>query len=391
MLVLALALVLVQAFVADVYWVESGSMEPTLHGPASGAARGEAVVVLYGDDEPLERFDLVVLESADGSGQLVKRVGALPGETVQVVDGDLWIDGASLPPDAPRPAPIPVFDQRLHDVAESFYLARAPDGPWTPSDGAWVLDARAVAPRSDAGMMLLHKGLRDGWIAPDGERVPGAREVNDGIVELEVRVDELADGEARVRASLVEQGDTFEATLVPLEGGRARVEVTRWNHETLTRAPGPTRDVLGTAEVPFELDRWTRLRFANVDDHVTLDVDGERVVAASYGGNVKRASATGGGGLHAGVRVSLGGERLLARFRSIRILRDLDYVAFGRFAVHQPFEVGPGKIFVLGDRSSDSTDSRTLGPFPLTRLLGRPVAVVWPLGRVRRLEPTVTE
>ncbi|MCZ6598096.1 MAG: signal peptidase I, partial [Planctomycetota bacterium] len=166
-----LVVLLVKSFFADVYRVDSGSMRPTIFGgrdPRGGDPLDEHVVVRYGGAEDPERFDLVVIARPGSDAPMVKRVAGVPGERVQITDGDLMIDGARLPPEALRPAPIAVFDDRWLDVADYFFFASGPDGPWKREEDSetaeteWLLDATGIAPMKDAGLMLFHKDLRDG-------------------------------------------------------------------------------------------------------------------------------------------------------------------------------------------------------------------------------------
>ncbi len=108
-MVVAVALLLavgVRAWVAQMFYIPSGSMLPTLQ-------VGDRIIVdklsyhLHG----VGRGDVVVfrrppLENADYS-DLVKRVIGLPGDTVAVVDGRVSVDGRPLAePWLPDPAPV---------------------------------------------------------------------------------------------------------------------------------------------------------------------------------------------------------------------------------------------------------------------------------------------
>jgi type IV secretory pathway protease TraF len=322
---------------------------------------------------------------------IVKRAVGLPGESVGIAGGDLVIDGERLPLSAPRPAPIPVFDDASLDVHD-FFLMRdepgergEPGEPWSRDGGAWRLDAQDVPPGSDAGLMLFRQKLLDDYIGEDGRRVVGRVEVNDARLECECEV-AVDSGPGILRFRLVEAGDTFEARIALVDGARAEATLVRFNSKSLQDPEHPGERILVLARESVELvpGAWTAIAFENVDNHLLLDVGGQRITA-EYKTNEPHAGPTEAGATSLGPRVALGGESCRARFRRIRVLRDLFYAPLGRHAVTESLVLGPDEIFLLGDNSAESRDSRMFGPVPVGDVIGRPTRVVWPFGRMRRL------
>jgi len=388
LLAYALALVLLpivlRAFVADVYRVDGASMEPTLLGPAPGRA-GERVLVLFEREPRPRRFDLVVVRRAGSLPPVVKRVVGLPGERVQIQGRDLLIDGARLPESDARPAWITLYDQALLDPREHFHFESAPQGPSSVEPRELVLDARAIAPASDGGLLLYHKELGDGWIDRHGAAVPASTQLADAALECELLVEA---GAGRVRVRLVEQADVFEVVLELRGDGSALARLER-------RSSGDAlgRSDLARAELAFAPERWHALRFWNRDNALGFELDGERVLAARYAANEQNR------GLDSlplpvapdrsiGARAAIGGEGLRARLRGLRVLRDIDYLERGGYGIESAYQLGPDECFVLGDASAKSSDSRESGPVKLADLIGRTRAVVWPLGAVRWLRGT---
>ncbi len=77
-------------YVAHHTQVEGSSMEPNLHD-------GDEIIVekvSYYINEP-ERYDVIVFPFSDGV-YYIKRIIALPGETIQIIDGKIYIDGVQL-------------------------------------------------------------------------------------------------------------------------------------------------------------------------------------------------------------------------------------------------------------------------------------------------------
>lgn len=90
-------------FLVEAYKIPSGSMEPTLNGDEA-FMQGDRVLAVKAIDhfrEP-QRGDIVVFLSVERERnkagvfeerRLVKRLVGLPGETLQILDGVLWVDG----------------------------------------------------------------------------------------------------------------------------------------------------------------------------------------------------------------------------------------------------------------------------------------------------------
>jgi signal peptidase I len=370
-----LALLVLKIFVCDVKRVESGSMEPTIFGSTSA---GEGVLVLYGSFAP-KRFDVVVVAREGDPVLLVKRVVGLPKESVQLAGGDLLIDGKRLPADAPRPPPILVYDSRLSSAGGAFEPARGHESIWTESAGSFRVDAREVPRDSDEGLEHMRRPLTDGYLAPDGSLVRGSIDVDDAVVECDVLLEQAG---GRLVLDLAEQGDVFRFALEPRSSSLATASIARLRR-------GVAGEILASKDVAISVEAWTHVRCSNVDNGLAFEIDGSEPICCGYAENVFEENDRFKEGLTFGSRVRFGGVQGVFSFRALRILRDLYYTGRGTHGTSSPEDLGPDEYFVLGDNSATSRDSREWGPIHGSWIVGRPVAVVWPPARIRRLPAAV--
>jgi len=423
LVVLLLTVLLFRGFAAEAYIVPTGSMAPTLLGthrevtcahcrlryavgvdeqghagravcPNCGDRIGDRLLVqkyLF-DWRPPRRWEVAVFQNpAEPAQAYVKRVVGLPGESIQVVRGDVYIDGriARKTLDEQRAMRQLVYDSRFPPPDS----ARTPRWTFRPAPGAEGWQA--------VGTRFVREGAatRDGrpdWLEyrhwdPDREAYGPVRDFNPyngGEVRGDNRVSDLTLS-ARVaiwpgaKALLVRirgEADRFVVT-IPLDDLSSDVKVER-NGRRVEIRPALRSDDLrivpGKSPVEHRLESsWIDRRLTVAADGVPLftPIDVDDPSASPDLGAPESPIALG----------AVGSGRI--ELSDVRIDRDVYYtgVLAGAprrpFGVEVPYQLGPGEYFVLGDNSPVSNDSRFWETSPVVKaaaLLGKPFLVHLP-------------
>ena len=312
----SLAAVLVaRTFVLLPIHVPTGSMEPTILGVTGGHGWSDHLFVdqtrwLLGEPE---RWDVAVFQyPLQRDVHFVKRVVGLPGETVSILDGEIWVDGVVVrkPPHVqaalwrevfPRPGPLSAPKR----VA----------GAWTPSrdGGEWTMDGDDVVarpPRSGATTFRF------------------ARTLAQGDLRLRCTAD-LAAGDASLRVT--SRGTLVEMT-IPGAGSSERPTL-RVGDE----APLALDAVVPSGPVALEL--------AVADGLARALVSGAEVacVEVPVAGTDRHGA-------------EFAARRGVVRFRDLRL--DQDQVWRGGASTSE-WNVPAGAYFVLGDNAENSMDARS--------------------------------
>ncbi|VTT99477.1 signal peptidase i : Signal peptidase I OS=Isosphaera pallida (strain ATCC 43644 / DSM 9630 / IS1B) GN=Isop_0732 PE=3 SV=1: Peptidase_S24 [Gemmataceae bacterium] len=339
----------------------------------------------------------------------VKRVVGLPGETISILNGEVYADGELLRKSLPelRETRFPVYDMAfvpdpggwnarwLADPAENDpRLPPASDRQPEPASDAVVtggelhLDAgrhaqaiRAVTYRNWSLDDREEQAVRV-WNSYDGLRSVGRLPVtkrsfeklptaNDFSVSCDVEVlASCEDGSFACRLMDGADAVSAEVTVGTRAGGLAIV-----THE----GKGPLETARGVA---LEVGRTHRFEFSFVDRRALLAIDGKTVAPA-----VDLPPAQTRGEVRRPLQFGARGSRLVVR--NLKLYRDVYYTQFGEHGTQPPHgapvTLGPDEFFMMGDNSGNSQDSRkwpTPG-VPEAEFIGKPFLIHQPLRAAR--------
>ncbi|MBO0698394.1 MAG: hypothetical protein J2P46_08375 [Zavarzinella sp.] len=363
----------------------------------------------------------------------IKRLIGLPGETIAIYKGDLYVTTALTYPDRPRPerpldlwqlqytyprdaeavdlfqkggfAPIRKTPQEILTVRRLvFDLDQQPKslsgvqktrwGP-VPEDGdGWEMEEKG----------FRHKGNKSGWmryqhIEASSWRVdprsgattprqpalildhlaynvtdtgnPAHYWVPDLIVECTA---DFGSANDRVVLELTKAGDKYQAIF---DNGVCRLFMVP------AAAPDKPTQLGEDVKTGVSSGKY-HLRFANVDSRLTVWVDGKVLdfgPAADYPPPNRDQFEPTTTDMSEPARIGATGNVGISK---VQLWRDVYYTCneAGDCRV-QTYFVQPGHYFCLGDNSASSADGRSWGLVPERLMLGRAVVIYWPLSRIR--------
>ncbi len=136
-IIILIIVVIVRSFIVTPVRVNGTSMFPTLEA-------GD-ILILNKLDKNYERYDIVVLDSSVIGEAIIKRVYGLPGETIKIEEGILYVDGKQIEDEYNNVLNDPVYiDNDMKDV-EEFTLED--DEYFVLGDNRWASnDSRSFGP-----------------------------------------------------------------------------------------------------------------------------------------------------------------------------------------------------------------------------------------------------
>lgn len=351
---------------------------------------------------PPGRWEVAAFTHPQQPGMLcVKRIVGLPGEEIQIRDGDVWANGRIVRKSLEqlRAMAIVVHDADCQPrglAAVPRWQPQGPAGRWRVDRGRF-LHAAAAGPTDESVAWCIYHHLH-GWpgdpTAAVSQHGPAQRPVDDDDPYNAGRprcVDEIrpvrdlllrlrivrAEGAGQLLVRLTVAGRPFVLRLEP----RQRRCAALCDARVLNGTAGPLPWSPGSHRL--EVAYCDRRFLAALDDRVLVSWDDDSRPRPDTG----HAAA---GQLAAGEPVAVGAAGLDVELSEVRLARDVYYVSppgvLGRWGTARPVCLGPDEYFVLGDNSVLSDDSRTWAGgagVPAALLYGHPLLIYFPLRQTR--------
>ena len=332
------------------------------------------------------RWEVAAFRHPQRSSQTaIKRIVGLPGESVEIRDGNLYIDGRLQRKSLfeQRVLAVPVHDARFRPLEPALpprWQMQSKNSRWGSHDGRfahpdssdpeidWIEYCHwQRLPDEEAG--VFETPVTDQWNF-DCSRPRRNEDINP-TAELMLRLTfERIWGEGELVLRAIDGHNQFDVRLNPAQ---RRYHVLR-NDREIPAASGKINLLVSGTELELSL----------IDRQFVLAIDGTPLVTWPYEFDGQQAAAAPSRPL------AIGSRGVGVVIRDLRVLRDVYYTQpkGGAWGIGHPYQLGENEYFVLGDNSPISQDSRTWAPEPAVSadlLVGKPFLVHFPARRVEWL------
>jgi len=379
---------------------------------AMPVANGDRILVLkciYQFIEP-KRWDVIVFKNpTEPTINYIKRLIGLPGERLQIIDGDIYIDDkiARKPPKVQNELWMPVYNNDYQPVRpeDGYFNGHAWEQPFRNlGDSKWSItdSSRPTIFSLESSPDQINSIFYDTSIGNDFKATYAYNDIDrysdmpicsDLMVRFDCRVVDSQHRKAsrggRIGIALSKYETTYRAEVYLWSG---TMVVTK--HE---KGKEP-KELVGISIKHPRINEETHVKFANVDHKLIFEY-GSTKWTHDLGCDLEDA-----GLIRQGIepRVEIFGSGKLT-LSHIAIFRDIHYTEprfsssgdGGRATKNNPFILEDDQFFVLGDNSPNSEDGRLwnrdgrankglpnyrMGTVPRDYLVGKALFVYWPSG-----------
>lgn len=348
-----------KAFLVEAYKIPSGSMQPTLMGMPTP---GDALVARNGGPPPTvkdrilvdkltprlrdpERWEVLIFRyPLDRTQNFVKRLVGMPSEELRIANGDIFVRSSPA-----EPWRIPRRPERVQEAHWREVTPITPR-PWQQTQGSgWLVEEDAIVATGD-GAARFGDGspILDLYFDGYPESIRAALPIRHRN-EAGHRV-----GDLRLSGALRPKSDCRTIRFVLTEGLR--------RYQFLLPGPAADPDARASIDVepsaiagaslgrtvsdsagPLRAERRVAFEVENLDDRVTLRLDGREVASLDVEPSADQQAT-----------VTLAVEGGEVAFDDLELARDIFYFATGRSEYSIPAE----HYLMLGDNTLNSSDGR---------------------------------
>lgn len=266
---IAMALVL-KFFVIEAYQIPTGSMQPTILGDRQADIKdrifADKLVTML---RAPHRWEVMIFRfPLDERRLYVKRIVGLPGETLAIQGGDIWIDGAvAIKPDSVNES---VLKTIFPTTSDGIDIGRAFHS--TGDQPVDIFADRAQFPVGQAGTMRLRKDVQDKYL--DGYDsdwgIRSSASYRNAVPDLDIALTVALDGSAQGLDLRFVNSSMATTFVLPATGSDRSAELR------LTPTDGsPPRTVPIEGQRTLPLATEVEIIARTVDRRIVLWVDGD--------------------------------------------------------------------------------------------------------------------
>lgn len=273
------------------------------------------------------RWEVVVARAPrQASEWCIKRIVGLPGESVALRNGDVWIDG--------RRAAKSLDELRAMAIRVTRGDGLARD--WVAEAAAWQWDGSSAAHESSRRRVAWLQFRPARKLTDESPCDQNESRVLNPVGDLLLACDVRTGVDGVVCLRMQSHGAVFDLEL------DAQKRTTRLRHNGRTLA--------SEAYSPDESERWMHVELAVADGRVHAALDGEESASCEFDSSNKSAAP-------ATLSIEASGR---VELRRPEVFRDVYYTASSRG--DGQYRLGADEYFVLSDNSPHGADSRDWAP-----------------------------